>query len=158
MTPTTRLLAFASILPIVATSIVCNSPTQTQINPVALDRNIVADVFGNHDGVTSADELQALENYFADNIEAWCISGLGQESWTTSVVTPDQVRKSFASISSQPYPSEPALRQACGGLNIRTPFVSIAVLQRGDQILLTRFYRSPGTRISSAEWQRLPIQ
>ena len=138
---------------IVCTSIVCNSPTQSHSNSVTPDRNVAADVFGNHDG---ADELSDLDSYFAANSEAWCVSGL--RSWYSNEVSAGEIISCIAGSATRPYPSERALRHDYEGVNIRRPFVSIAVLNAESQIIVTKFFRSPGPRISSADWEVLEVK
>lgn len=151
--------AACAIAPLlIVTSMACNSPTQLQSDPVVLDKNVVADVFGNHDGATDPGELQFVDEYFALHSEAWCISAMGHDIWNTEVLSADQVKALFVSMATRPYPSELVLRQSYDGTNIRTPYVSVVVLQRSVQIVITRLYRSPGAGIAAADWQELTVK
>jgi hypothetical protein len=154
-----------------------NSPTQYQSNAVVLgqiivgnnfthyldfhvvvDKNVVADVFGNHDESATLDELDNLDDYFAAHSEAWCLGRLGQESRNSYYITPEYAKFNFSSQRAAPYPSEHALRQSLDGASIRTPFVSIVVLQKQEQIILTKFFRSPGPGVGTAKWQRILVK
>lgn len=134
------------------------SPTESQPGQVALDKNTVADIFGNHDGVASSEEIAALDSYFSSNKEAWCLTDLGQESWYVSDVTAAQVRSYIASMATHPYPSEAGFRSAYQGENIRTPFVSVSVMRSDNGIVLVEFLRAPGPGISDADWEELPVK
>jgi hypothetical protein len=124
---------------------------------VPLARELVGDVFGDHNGTASTDELRALDEYFELNVEAWCISSYGGISSTAVEVSSEEARRCFSSLATRPYPSEQALRQAYAGINIRTPWVSIVVLRADGQVWLMSFFRSPGPRVGSTWWQPLAI-
>jgi hypothetical protein len=149
---------------VVSEVIGCDSPTEPSSRSVLLDRHVVADVFGNHDGVASSDELLALDDFFRTNGEAWCVSSLAEGLWNSNEASADQVKACFIAMATRPYPSEQALRQAYAGINIRTPYVSIAVLHNNSflneniQFQLTKFFRSPGSGISSAHWDILTVK
>jgi hypothetical protein len=142
------------------TLIACSSksPSGPGTTAVTFDRNAVADLFGNHDGVATSDEVTALNDYFSTNAEAWCITDLGQESWYSKEVDAAQVKSYVEGMATHPYSSEEALRKAYEGMSIKTPFVSVSVLLRGDQIAVTKFFRSPGPNISTAEWEQLAVK
>ncbi len=142
------------------TLIACSSksPTESGSAEVTFDRNAVADLFGNDDGVASSQEVTALNDYFSANAEAWCITDLGQESWYSQEVDAARVKTYVEGMATHPYASEQALRKAYEGMSIRTPFVSVSVLLRGDRIAVTKFFRSPGPNISTAEWEELAVK
>ncbi len=142
------------------TLITCSSktPSGPVTTEVTFDRNAVADLFGNHDGVASTDEVTALDDYFSTNAEAWCITDLGQESWYSREVDAAQVKSYVEGMATHPYASEEALRKAYEGMSIKTPFVSVSVLRRGEPIAVTKFFRSPGPNISTAEWEELAVK
>ena len=149
---------------VISAAIGCDSPTESPSRSLLLDRQVVADVFGNHDGVTSSDELQALDNFFEANTEAWCVSSLSEQLWNSDEASADKVKACFVAMATRPYPSEQALRQAYEGINIRTPYVSIVVLHNNNfvneniQFQVTKFFRSPGPGISSAHWDVLTVK
>ncbi len=149
---------FLAVLTIALIASSCKSPTESGAATVTLDRNAVADMFGNHDGVASSQEVTALDDYFSTNAEAWCITDLGQESWYSQEVDAAQVKSYVEGMATHPYASEEALRKAYDGMSIRTPFVSVSVLLRGDPIAVTKFFRSPGPDISTAEWEELAVK
>lgn len=158
MHPSSFSVQIACTLLVVSTLIGCDSPTESPSQPVPVDKQVAADVFGDHDGTASTAEMLALDDFFGQNDEGWSISMLSQELWKSNEATTDQVRTCFVSMTTRPYPSEQALRQDYEGINIRTPFVSIIVLRNKDQLEITKFFRSPGPGISSARWEALIVK
>ncbi len=137
----------------------CESPTDSPSVSVPVDRQVVADIFGNHDGVASSDELLALDEFFKANPEAWCVSSLSQELWQSDEASADQMKACLAAMATRPYPGEQALRQAYEGVNIRTPYVSIVVISsNNNQLQVTKFFRSFGSGVSSAHWVILNLR
>ena len=65
----------------------CTSPTQPSGSEIAVDWNAVADLFGDHDGTASIDELAALEAYFTANAEAWCVGSLPLDDSVSDRIT-----------------------------------------------------------------------
>ena len=136
----------------------CSSPTQPPSDAVPLDRQLVADVFGNHDGAATQDELRSIDEYFRTNIEAWCVSSISEALRESGEVSADQAKSCFAGIATRPFPDEQALRKAYESVNIKTPYVSIVVLRSDSQLALVKFFRSPGPGISGANWNSLRIK
>jgi hypothetical protein len=135
----------------------CNSLSDPDDAAVILDKGTVADMFGNHDGVASQEELAFVETYFATNSEAWCITHLPSVSTTRTGFTAEDVRTAVVSSQTTPYPSEQALRERYAGVSFRTPYISISVLRSGVQISLAGYFRSPGPRLSEAVWEPILI-
>lgn len=135
----------------------CTSPTQPSGSEIAVDRNSVADLFGDHDGTASVDELAALDAYFAANAEAWCVGSFPLDDSASDRITAGEARSAFLKTTTKPFQSEVALGQAYEGVNIKTPYVSISVLHEDRQIKLVKFYRSPGPGISVAAWDRMTV-
>jgi hypothetical protein len=125
---------------------------------VPLDSLVVADVFGDHDGVASADELKGLGDYFTAHRGAWCVCGLSQELWQATQASGDQVRQSVGAVATRPYPTEVELRSAYAGISIKTPWVSIVQITRARGYFGTRFMRSPGPGIATATWVDLQVK
>jgi len=124
---------------------------------VPLDRNIVADKFGNDDSAASMEELQAVADYFALNDTAWCAQTCLPEVWTSTSISAEQVRASFM-LRTRPYPSEQALRNAFRGKIIETPWVSVMALQQtNNEVRAIACSRSPGPTFADAIWVRLKI-
>lgn len=150
----------ATVVTMALSLIACssNSPIQPESVTVTLDKNEVADLFGNNDGVTTSEELAKLEDYFSICPEAWCVTYLGNESWTADAVTPAEVKKDIESMATQPYSDGQLLRRAYIGKRLKTPYVAIAVLSYGDRISVTNFFRVPGPNVSGGEWVRLDVK
>ena len=47
------------------------NPVSYELEDIFIDKRMVADAFGNHDGTASEDELNFIDNYFKSNLEAW---------------------------------------------------------------------------------------
>jgi hypothetical protein len=124
---------------------------------VSLDRTIVADMFGNHDGVATAQELTDLNEYFASNPEGWCITHCPAEYLSEMEIQAKVVREQVLNMHCHPYPSEQALRSANVGVNIKTPRITISVLRGGTQIVLWRLYRSPGPHFAEVAWELMAV-
>jgi hypothetical protein len=158
MKPSWVSLPWACALLIINAAAGCSSPTDAPAGSVLLDRQIVADVFGDHNGVASTDELSALGAFFAVNHEAWAVSNLPERLWMSNETTPDEVKACFGAVAAHPYASEQSLRHTFEGINIKTPYVSVVVLSSGQQIHVTKLFRSPGPGISSARWDILNVK
>lgn len=158
MKPSSFLVQAAFMLLVIGAAIGCDYPPESPSNSSLLDRQAVADIFGNHDGVATPDELLALDDFFQANAEAWCVSSLSDQLRNSDEASADQAKACFLAIATRPYPSEQALRQAYKGINIKTPYVSIAVLQNNKQLHVTKFFRSPGPGVSSAHWDLLTVE
>ncbi len=151
-------IAVPAIVPLTFDACSSTSPVQPQSVTITLDKTEVADLLGNHDGVTTAEELANLDEYFSTSSEAWCVTCLGNESWTADAMTPSEEKSYIESMSTQPYSTEGLLRRAYIGKSLRTPFVGIAVLTNGDRITVTSFYRAPGPNISGGDWVQLNVK
>jgi hypothetical protein len=137
----------------------CKSPSSPQElqNGLQLDRNTVADKFGDNNGVTTTQELQGVADYFASNDSAWCLQICPSQVSDATSISAQQVKDSFV-LQCHPYPSEQALRSAYEGIAIKTPWVSVMMLEQNNgQINAVSFYRSPGATFANANWSRLKI-
>ena len=135
----------------------CKSPSSPEQQVyVPLDKNTVADKFGDNNGVSTPQELQAVDDYFAINDSAWCLQDCPPEDSSASV-SAQQVKNAFT-LACRFYPSEEALRTAFQGAGIKTVWVSIMVLRQTDsQIYVVSFYRSHGGSVASNEWTKLSM-
>lgn len=133
-----------------------SSPVEVH-NRALLDRSVVADKFGDNNDTTTTEELQALAGYFSSNQGAWCLQACPLDDHESLTISAQQVRLSFV-LATHPYPSEESLRAAYSGIAIKTPTVSVIVLQQLDgQIYAVTYYRSPGATFSNAVWTQLQI-
>jgi hypothetical protein len=134
----------------------CSSSTDVDAPSVVLDKNVVADAFGDHNGTATADEVKLVDDYFAANAEAWCLTGIPSAAATE--VSADDVKRVFAQMATHPYHNENEFRAAYQGTSIKTPSVGVVVLRNGMQIIVTKFFRSPGPAISTAQWESLAVK
>ena len=129
-----------------------------EVNPI--DINIVADGFGDHDGITSESEIEFISEYFTNHQQAWAIGSIAANYRDENVksIPADTVIKTLSYTALiGPYTSESDLRDELSGLSIKTPFVGIYVLTRNGQCCIIKFFRAPGPRISDQIWDELQI-
>ena len=127
---------------------------------VPVDKKIVADGFGDDDGIASEDELMYVEEYFNVNQEAWCLGGFPRGYWGQTQIPADIVINTFhANLKIDgPYKSELALREAYEGLSIRTPYVGIYLLVlSNEEYKITRYFCS-GPEVSEGDWTPMEIE
>jgi hypothetical protein len=139
-----------------STSIIinCESSTEPLAKGVSIDREIVADCTGNHDGITTQTELDSLNQYFLINDKGWAVgSGLTRFG---DKIPPDSLRDHFL-IWGPLFINETELRDFHKGIGIRTPFVGIYVLESNKNIMVVKLFRAPGPNVYSGDWQELQI-
>ena len=144
----TLFVSFSSII------INCETSTEPLAKGVSIDRKIVADCIGNHDGITSQAELDSLYHYFHINDKGWAV-GAGLTRYVDKI-PPDSLIDHFL-IWGPLFINETELRDFHKGIGIRTPFVGIYVLESNKNIMVVKFYRAPGPNVYSGEWQELQI-
>ena len=122
-----------------------------------LERTLVADMLGDHDGVASSQELIDLATYFGSNAEAWCITNCPAEYWSGTSIPATVVREKVLAMRTHAYPNEQALRAANAGTSIRTPYITISVVRQESQIYLVRLFRSPGSKCAEVAWEEMTL-
>lgn len=153
----TKFVVVLSLVVVLVTGCKSTSSPEELQNGVQLDRNSVADKFGDNNGTATAQELQSVVDYFAANDSAWCLQTYPLQDAAATTISAQQVKDSFI-LQTHPYSSEQAIRSAFDGIGIRTLNVSVVVLkQLNGQINAISFYHSPGATFSSANWTRLKI-
>lgn len=108
-------------------------------------------------------EVGGIDNYFDSYQEAWFLgaypSDYTSETANQILTMPAEILigafSHFSNIG--PFESEAALRREYEGSNIRTPCVGIYVFKRDTGYELVRYFRSPGPRLSIAEWEPVSI-
>ena len=148
-------MIFLLMLPLLSQ---CNSPASPEQEITALlDKDVVADKFGDNNGLVTPQELHAVDEYFVTNDSAWCHQGCTLQDSSASSISAQQVRNSFM-LACRFYPSEQAFRTALQGEGVKSVWVSIMVLrQYGTQIYASSFYRSHGGYFTSNQWTKLAI-
>ena len=132
----------------------CETSTEPVTEGLPVNRKLVADCLGDHDGITTSTELETLNQYFVSNEEAWVVgSGLNQFE---DEIPSDILQKNFL-IDPPLFRNETELREHYKDVNIRTPFVGIYVLESHKQILVIKIFRAPGPNISNSVWKELQI-
>ena len=138
----------------------CDKSTNPATVIAEVDISIIADGFGNHDGVSSDFELADITKHFNNYTEAWAIGAIMQKYRDSRVtyVSSDDLILMIKSISlAGPYYDEKHLRNQLEGMSIRTPWVGIYVLRYDENCMIVRFFRAPGARIGEQEWTELTI-
>src|SRR4030042_622916 len=121
---------------------------ETSIEPITegvpINRKIVADCLGDHDGITTQTELETLDQYLLANNEAWAVgSGLTRFG---NKISSDSLRGCFL-IWAPLFRNETELRDYYKNVGIRTPFVGIYILESNKHILVIKIFRAPGPNI-----------
>lgn len=134
----------------------CSSPTES--SPVVLDRASLADRIGDGDGTATDDELKSFDDYFAEHPQAWYLCALGSEWAGAGRLSKAQAKVLAEYANSQFFPNETDFRAAFEGVNIRTLYAGIAVIESRRDVRLVKIFSSPGSGIASAEWRSLVIE
>ena len=132
------------------------NPVNYEIKDIFVDRELIADGFGDHNGVASKTELDEIDNYFKSNIEAYSL-GVFPGDYQDKNEIPHSViiDRLFAPIFDGPYKSEDELRKHYEGKAIKIINVGIYVFTKDvipEQYRITRFYKAPGANVSGGEW------
>jgi hypothetical protein len=124
-----------------------------------ISKEVVADAFGNHDGITTRDELDFVDQYFKTNDDAWCVGVCYDRYWYNdqNTIGCNELVEMFGFMKCiGPYGSEEKLRESFPGT--RTPFVGIYTLKHTYKYRIYRFFRASGPRVSTDSWIELIIQ
>jgi len=114
----------------------------------------IADRFGNHDEIVSADEISFVEDYFSKNGQAWTVSNHFDKYGTT--VPAIQITKYLFPMD-RAYADSSDLRNAYQGRSIKTPVVGICKIIKDHNYFVTELYSCPGPSVYSSEWKRKTI-
>jgi len=126
------------------------------IVPIPID--VVADAFGNHNGIASHGEVDSIVNYFAGNNVAWALGGFPTPYCDVNEIPINIVLDQLRSARlSRPYANEKELRDAFKGCGVRTPWVGIYAFVSKPQYSLKAFYRSPGGYFSDHHWTQMRV-
>lgn len=131
----------------------------TQVPVIRLTKETLADNLGNQDGTATAGELKALDSYFANNQEAWCLGGFPSEYWQAKSMPAAAVECSLLEMNlAGPFNSEAELRKAFKEMGFRTPFVGIYRLRLLDDVIeLVQYFRVSGPSVSNSQWESIEI-
>jgi hypothetical protein len=152
----TKLFIFVSLFIFSSTLLInCKSSTELIAKGVSIDRKIVTDCLGDHDGITTQTELDSLNHYFLFNEKAWAV-GLGLTRFGDYIPS-DSLRERFL-ILGPLFKNETELRNFYKGVVIKTPFVGIYVLESNKDIMVVKLFRAPGPNIYSGIWQEVKIK
>ena len=95
----------------------------------------IADRFGNHDEIVSADEISFVEDYFSKNGQAWTVSNHFDKYGTT--VPAIQITKYLFPMD-RAYADSSDLRNAYQGRSIKTPVVGICKIIKDHNSLVSQ--------------------
>jgi hypothetical protein len=133
----------------------CESSTEPIAKGVSIDRKIVADCLGEHDGITTQAELETLNQFFSINDKAWAVgSGFNRPG---NEIPSDTLQKHFL-IFPPLFRNEIELRDNYKGVVIKTPFVGIYVLESNKDIMVVKLFIAPGPNVYSGVWQEVQIK
>lgn len=136
----------------------CRMVTEPSHAQVILDQATVADMFGNHDGLASTQELTDLAAYAGVNRTAWCVTNFPFDYKDKYEIPCREVQSAVQGSHTTPYPGEQALRTAKAGVSIRTPYIAVAVLRFDRQIVVQQYYRAPGPLFADRAWTPMIIR
>ena len=151
------LIAILFIIPLIC---FCDKSTNPATVIAEIDISIIADGFGNHDGVSSDFELADIVEHFNNYSEAWAIGAIMTKYRDPSVehiLSDDLISMIQSAALNGPYYDEKHLRDQLEGMSIRTPRVGIYVIRYDENCVIVRFFRAPGARIGEQEWTELTI-
>ena len=98
----------------------CKNPVSYKLEGIYIDRELLADGFGYHDGTVSKTEVDDIDNYFKSNNEAWGLVGGFPESYLNKNEIPiSEVINELNKGILGPFKSENELRNFMGGTLIR---------------------------------------
>ena len=114
---------------------------------------ILADRFGNHDDIATADEAAFLQSYFAENQEAWTICNSFDKYG--EAVPADAISENLL-LMGKPYKSASDLRNAYNGIGIKTPVIGICriIKVKLNNYYVTELYSCPGPSVYASEWEK----
>ncbi|MCK4352295.1 hypothetical protein KAW65_02690 [candidate division WOR-3 bacterium] len=136
----------------------CNKLNHQYKVTIPVNKEIVADGVGDHNGIASEDELKFIEEYFNSDPEAWCMGYFPLSYAGKTQIPADTVLWAFKQNSlAGPYKSETELREAFKGVNIRTPCVGVYVLILDEECEITHLFRAPGPQFSKSEWIQMKV-
>ena len=145
---------FAAICFLVITS--CSNspePNDASVN-VQITKQTLADQLGDKNGTASTDELNYVDEYFSNHNKMWVITNCMNTEGST--ITSNEVKSKFF-VQSSGYPSQEILRDENQGLSIRAPWIGVAVLEKNNDLFITRTFRSPGPDFASVAWEEIRI-
>ncbi|MFC1726547.1 hypothetical protein ACFL4T_13070 [candidate division KSB1 bacterium] len=147
------------VLPIFIYIFSCKSPSKPENVVLYVDKESVADGFGDHNGTASEKELEFIDNYLISNNEAWGIGAFPLSYRNSTAVPADTVLKVFKSANLWgPYESEYDLRREFVGMSFSTPNVGVYVIRYSKEYYIYKFFHSPGPRISLSQWIDIRIK
>jgi len=122
----------------------------------AVDMNTFADELGDENGLASRVELASVSEYFQENDKAYFLAGSLNNY--DEPLNANDIKTNFNVISSL-YNSELELREAYNGVGIKTPWVSVYIVEgQGNTLIVTHIYRAPGPNVYEGDWERVEVR
>jgi hypothetical protein len=142
--------------------ITCNeseSPTENIIegensNNVVIDRNKLADMLGNKDGIPTKDELTKLNNYFNTYNIGWAV-GNDFNNYDNSI--PGDTIKKYFQLYTPLYKDSTELKKELSTVaSFATPFIGVYVFESNKEVILIKLYRVVGNP-NNGSWEEIKI-
>ncbi len=141
------------------------NPVTYELKNIFVDKELVADAFGNSDGFASKDESDDIEKYFMSNNEAWGLGGFAYHNEDyyniNEIPLSDVINTLKIHGLGGPHRSEAELRNDLKGGSIKTPslgvYVFVQVYGISDKYRIKYYYKAPGLRISEQKWTSIII-
>lgn len=143
--------------------VTCCDVTENGEEPLAyVEISVLADGFGNHDGIAQDEEITSIIDFFNTHDEAWGVSGISLPYRDTTVneIPVEELPKMVGSAEILgPYYSEEAFIDHFENIKIQTPWIGIYVFEtKNEKYYISRFFRSPGTKVGdNSYWTEFEI-
>ena len=131
-----------------------NSVENNGSSDVIIDKNVVADMLGNNDGITSEEEVIKVDSFYNISDIGFAV-GSGYSNFGNSIPA-DTIIKYFH-VYSPLCKNEAELRDAYKGIGIKTPYVGIFVMKSNKGIMVIKLYRAPGPNVYGGNWDEIKI-
>jgi hypothetical protein len=123
-----------------------------------VEKEALADGFGNHDGEADEEEIEIFTNHFNNNDEAWAIGAISSANWDSTVnkITSDEVVQLLRQAPLRgPFSNKDAFEE----ISIRIPWLGIYLIKvKNDKYFIAQYFKAPGPQVGQDEyWTELEI-
>ena len=125
---------------------------------VYVEKEALADGFGNHDSEADEDEILFIINYFINNGEAWAIGAISSAYWD-STVTKISSSEVIQLLTQAPLIGPFSDKDAFEDRSIRYPWLGVYLIKsQNDKYYIDQFFKAPGPQVGRDEyWTELEI-
>ena len=108
-----ELISIVFIISFIGILISCGikNPVESELEDIFLNKEFVADAFGNSDETTSEAEMDSINNYFASNTEAWGFGGMPETYFNKNEISSAEAIGAISGKLHGPFKSEAELRR-----------------------------------------------